>query len=240
MKDPESPDETCGVIGFIVERTNPFAEVASVLYKDTARKTFTRDRDRDAQRLADTTAAAGFLRKEEGELDALRSQLNAVQVKLAAPRAQTVYWPNVQYPVYSVAYVMPRNKHVLDQTMGCIVFNSLPAYGKYDAVMTDGSVLYRCMVDTHNRNLDERVHENQMVTSREDYRYVGAMFSCTGPLTLLGMFYISIIRRSGLSSSEGKAPPLQRSKRRPFHRTSGTLCELDCAAWVSLGRDLIF
>ena len=177
--------------------TNPFTEVASVLFKDTARKTFTSDRDRNAQRLADNTAAAGFLREQEGELDALKSQLNAVKIKLAAPRAQTVNWPNVQHPVYSVAYVMPRNKHALDQTMGCIVFNSLPAYGKYDAVMTDGTVLYRCMVDTHSRNLDEHVPENQMVTSREDYRYVGTLFSCTGPWTLLGMFYISIIRRSG-------------------------------------------
>ena len=177
--------------------TNTFAEVASVLYKDTAQKTFTSDRDRDAQRLADNTAAAGFLREQECELDALRSQLNAAQAKLAAPRAQTVYWPNVQHPVYSVAYVMPRNKQMLDLSMGCIVFKSLPAYGKYDAVMTDGTVLYRCMVDTHSRNLDERVPENQMVTSREDYCYMGTLFSCTGPWTLLGMFYISIIRRSG-------------------------------------------
>ena len=82
-------------------------------------------------------------------MDALTSQRNAVKEKLASPRALTVYWPNVQHPVYSVAYVMPPNTHILDQT---IVYNSLPAFGKYDAVMSDGSVLYRCMVDTQPKS----------------------------------------------------------------------------------------
>ena len=125
-------------------------------------------------------------------MDALKSQRNAVKAKLASPRALNVYWPNVQHPVYSVAYVMPPNKHILDQT---IVYNNLPAFGKYDAVMRDGSVLYRCMVDTHSRNLDERVPEHEMVTAREDYCYVSVLYSCTDLWTLLAMFYISIFQR---------------------------------------------
>lgn len=48
---------------------------------------------------------------------------------------------------------------------------------------------------THNRNLDERVPEHEMVTAREDYCYVSVLYSCTDLWTLLAMFYISIFQR---------------------------------------------
>ena len=177
--------------------TNPFADVASVIFKTPTKHESTSEQGRATRRACDNMAAERHMSEQESMIQVLTNQLNDTKEQLAKPREPAINWLNVSHGVSVVAVLMPRSAQKLDQTMARVVFDVCPSFAHYKITSQDGLALGKALVETHSRNLDEFVPNDAVIAVHKEFRYMGVLYATSGPWTLLGRFHTTIARRTG-------------------------------------------